>query len=293
MSSSADYLRRYTERADQALHACLQLEGSCSSHLLSAMRYAVLAPGKRLRPGLCYATGELFDVSDMLDAPACAVELIHAYSLIHDDLPAMDDDDFRRGQPACHKAFGEAIAILAGDALQAFAFEMLANQRILSADRTLTMLRILAHACGSNGMAGGQALDLDYNPMHGNTADIETIHRYKTGALIKTSVELALIASDSISQATRDQLLNFAEIFGLAFQIRDDLLDHIPANSANASVSTRSEPDYTAADGPAKAMERLDNLYNQAMEILRPFGAKSEGLRAWTTALLNGLPRPE
>ena len=214
-------------RANAALNSCLPSETIPPTTLHAAMRYSVLAPGKRLRPALVYVTGMVFGGSDnVLDAAATAVELIHAYSLIHDDLPAMDDDDLRRGRPTCHKQFDEATAILAGDTLQTLAFESLINNtKSISAEVRIEMLRILTHASGPAGMAGGQALDLDAVGRTVALSDLELIHRYKTGALITASVLLGYLASAQNDSSVRKKLQTYSECVGLAFQVQDDILD--------------------------------------------------------------------
>lgn len=214
-------------RANAVLNSSLPSETIPPTTLHEAMRYSVLAPGKRLRPALVYVTGMVFGGSDnVLDAAATAVELIHAYSLIHDDLPAMDDDDLRRGRPTCHKQFDEATAILAGDALQALAFESLINNtKSISAEVRIEMLRVLTHASGPAGMAGGQALDLGAVGRTVALSDLELIHRYKTGALITASVLLGYLASAQNDSSIRKKLQTYSECVGLAFQVQDDILD--------------------------------------------------------------------
>ncbi len=214
-------------RAEQALERSLPPADQSPADLHSAMRYAVLGGGKRLRPLLVYAAAHAFGESGpQLDAAACAVELIHAYSLVHDDLPAMDDDALRRGRPTCHIVFGEAMAILAGDALQALAFEILADDATHQLDtaNVMAMLRVLSRACGAEGMAGGQALDLAAVGRKLTLAELEHMHACKTGALIRASVQMgALIADADVD--TRQALDRYAHAVGLAFQVRDDILD--------------------------------------------------------------------
>ncbi|MGP1666863.1 MAG: polyprenyl synthetase family protein, partial [Rhodanobacter sp.] len=216
-------LQRLITRAEQALDRYLPGADQSPAPLHSAMRYAVLGGGKRLRPLLVYATADaLGQTGPQLDAAACAVELIHAYSLVHDDLPAMDDDALRRGRATCHIAFGEAMAILAGDALQALAFEILANDA--PATTGMAMLRALGRACGAEGMAGGQALDLTAVGHKLSLAELEHMHACKTGALIRASVHLGALhaAADENTLAALDR---YAHAVGLAFQVRDDILD--------------------------------------------------------------------
>ena len=218
----------YQQRTEQVLDRYLTLTDPGTPRLLQAMRYSVLGGGKRLRPILVYCAGEALGAPlAALDAPAAAVELIHAYSLIHDDLPAMDDDDLRRGQPTCHKAFDEGTAILAGDALQALAFAVLAEDTSpgISPQSRLLSLRQLAHGIGTAGMAGGQAIDLAAVGRQLSLTELEQMHRRKTGALITTRVLLGAYAADIPPGAQLAALQRYGDELGLAFQIQDDILD--------------------------------------------------------------------
>ncbi|MDR2012968.1 MAG: polyprenyl synthetase family protein [Rhodanobacter sp.] len=243
------------------------------------MRYAVLGGGKRLRPLLVHATGATFGAApERLDAAAVAVEIIHAYSLVHDDLPAMDDDALRRGRPTCHIVFGEAMAILAGDALQALAFDMLANDPALREDPAtlLDMLRTLAAACGSHGMAGGQALDLAAVGQRLSAAELERMHTYKTGALIRASVRLGALAAGCRAPATLDALETYGHAIGLAFQIRDDLLD-IQAGTAQLGKTAgkdaaANKPTYPAILGVDASRAELAALIRTALAAIAPLG---------------------
>ena len=202
MSDFDSRLNLYQQRVDKALDACLPDQLPVRHTLTEAMRYSVIGGGgKRIRPAMVYAAGEAMGVdAAILDTPACAVEIIHTYSLIHDDLPAMDDDDLRRGQPTCHRAFDEAVAILAGDALQAHAFEILANNDFHVEDRRrLEMITLLTQASGSEGMAGGQAIDLASVAKQLSLEQLEDMHRLKTGALIRASVLLGAMCNPAIS----------------------------------------------------------------------------------------------
>lgn len=214
-------------RANAALEKSLPPADRPPTSLHTAMRYSTLAPGKRLRPVLAYVTGMTFgSYDDALDASATSVELIHAYSLIHDDLPAMDDDDLRRGRPTCHKQFNEATAILAGDALQALAFESLINGTTnINAEIRVEMLKVLAVASGPAGMAGGQALDLDAVGKSLTISDLELVHRHKTGDLITASVLLGYLSSGQSDLFVREKLEKYSNCVGLAFQVQDDILD--------------------------------------------------------------------
>ena len=216
------------ERVESALKSRLTASTSDGDLLHQAMQYAVFNGGKRLRPLLVYASGQALGLDiELLDAPACAVELIHCYSLVHDDLPAMDDDDLRRGRPTTHLAFDEATAILAGDALQALAFEILASEPALlqRPAAALAMLSELTRACGAGGMAGGQSRDLQMEGRHPEQPAVEHMFALKTGALIKASVLMPTALSEHLDPGQYSALGRFADCIGLAFQIRDDLLD--------------------------------------------------------------------
>ena len=243
-----------------ALERALGAQDAAVARLLQAMRYSVLGGGKRLRPLLVYVTGEALGAdAALLDAPAAAVELIHSYSLIHDDLPAMDDDDLRRGQPTCHKAFDEGTAILAGDALQALAFDILANGAGLDERARLEMILVLSAAIGTQGMAGGQAIDLAAAGTRMAPDAIEEMHRRKTGALIRASVELGAIAAGWVDPAQRRALQRYGDEIGLAFQIRDDILD-VTGDTAvlgkRAGVDAAlGKPTYPSVFGVERAQE--------------------------------------
>lgn len=274
---TADYL----ERVENALAERLPPAETPPASLHAAMRYSVLGGGKRVRPLLCYATGELLEIDPAaLDDAACAVELVHAFSLVHDDLPAMDDDALRRGRPTTHKAYGEATAILAGDALQTLAFIVLSR----GADRSrLEMLRILAAATGSEGMTGGQAIDLAAEGHAIGLEALEQMHRLKTGCLIRASVLMACCARPGLGAAERARLDLFAGNIGLAFQIRDDVLD-IEGDTAvigktRGADLAHDKSTYPSLLGLDEAKRRADALYAEAMEALAPFGAAADPLR--------------
>ncbi len=243
------------------------------SKLHEAMRYSIFNGGKRVRPLLIYAVGQTFNCPvTLLDAPAAAVEMIHCYSLIHDDLPAMDNDDLRRGLPTCHKAFDEATAILAGDALQALAFEVLANETRIEAMRLVRMIKVLADACGPAGMAGGQALDIDATGQQFSADYVEMMHRKKTGALITASIYLAGLASHCSEQELLI-LKSYGEHIGLAFQIQDDILD---IEGSTEQLGKQQGADlaadkltYPQAVGLAVAKQKALELYNQALAYLQ------------------------
>ena len=274
------------ERIERALEHSLSTAGLPATRLQEAMRYSVLNGGKRLRPLLVYVTGEAFGarVQD-LDAPATAVELIHAYSLIHDDLPAMDDDDLRRGRPTCHKAFDEGTAILAGDALQALAFAVLGTPGNGLGDAIqVRMLDVLAEAIGTGGMAGGQAMDLEATRHPTDAAGIEQMHRLKTGALIRASVELGALGAPGTEQPERDALRRSGDEIGLAFQIQDDILD-VTGDTAGlgkraGADAAHGKPNYPSIFGLARARQLALEHRDRALAALSGLGAAAEPLSA-------------
>jgi farnesyl diphosphate synthase len=249
--------------------------------LAAAMRYAVLGGGKRVRPLLAYAAGELAAASpEVVDAAAAAVEMIHAYSLVHDDLPAMDDDVLRRGKPTCHVAHGEAAALLAGDALQAQAFAVLGAAPLRDAGGACALL---ARAAGMAGMAGGQAIDLAHVGRAMSMADLETMHRMKTGALIGAAVRLGAACGRTLSPAEEAALDGYADAAGLAFQVVDDVLDvegsAVTLGKTAGKDAARNKPTYVTLLGLAAAKERADALREEAHAALEPFGAAARRLR--------------
>ncbi|OOG45739.1 farnesyl diphosphate synthase [Rhodanobacter sp. C01] len=265
-------------RAEQALDCSLPPAEQSPVELHHAMRYAVLGGGKRLRPLLVYAAAHALGTDKAaLDAAACAVELIHAYSLVHDDLPAMDDDALRRGRPTCHIVYGEAMAILAGDALQALAFELLANDTTQQVDTAtvVAMLHALGRACGAEGMAGGQALDLTAVGRKLTLVELEHMHACKTGALIRASVQLgALIAGADAD--TLDALDRYAHAVGLAFQVRDDILD-VEGESAvigktAGKDAAADKPTFPSIIGVDSSRARLTELTETALAAIASFG---------------------
>jgi farnesyl diphosphate synthase len=280
-------LQALTVRAEQALARSLPAAEQSPAELHRAMHYAVLGGGKRLRPLLVYATAHAFgDTGTHLDAAACAVELIHAYSLVHDDLPAMDDDALRRGRPTCHIVFGEAMAILAGDALQALAFEILADGSAvhgavnpMDASTTMAMLRTLGQACGAEGMAGGQALDLAATGHRLDLAELEHMHACKTGALIRAAVHLgALAAGAGADVQTLATLDRYAHAVGLAFQVCDDILD-VEGESAVIGKTTGKDaaadkPTFPSIIGLDASRRRLAELTDIALEAVTPLGER-------------------
>ncbi len=266
-----EILDLYAGRVNQQLENWLPAASEPPAVLHEAMRYAVLGEGKRIRPVLVYATGEALDVPvERLDAPACAVELVHSYSLIHDDLPAMDDDDLRRGRPTCHNAFGEANAILAGDALQALAFSVLANDPANLPERRVRMAQLLGEAAGSQGMVGGQAIDLASvnKPLDEN--ELKRMHRLKTGALIKSSVLMAATASEASTPEVYERFARFADCIGLLFQIRDDILDIQSETEVlgkpQGSDAAQNKPTYPSTVGLEQAENTAEELLRQACQ---------------------------
>lgn len=287
MASFRERVPEYTRRIEQVLDHWLPPAGKPPERLHQAMRYSVLGGGKRVRPLLTYATGEALGIAaGHLDAAAAAVETIHAYSLIHDDLPAMDDDDLRRGRPTCHKAFDVATAILAGDALQVLAFQILSEDPNLSATPAarVGMLHLLAVASGSSGMAGGQAMDLEAIGRRLTLTELETMHLHKTGALIRASVMLAAQSYPDLPAAKYSALDSFAKCAGLAFQIHDDILDVEGETAAlgkqAGADASHHKPTYPSILGVEEARRRARDMHNQALQALDIFGSAAEPL-AW------------
>ena len=289
---TAELIAHYQARINQALDQRLPAADLHPGDLHQAMRYAVLGGGKRLRPILAYAAGVAVGAElDVLDAPACALECIHAYSLIHDDLPAMDDDDLRHGQPSCHKAYGEALAILAGDALQALAFQILAQDTSLNVPPAvrLRMLGVLIQAAGSRGMVGGQAIDLAAVGRMLTLAELENMHIHKTGALIRASVLLGALSQPAVDPILLERLDRYAKCIGLAFQIRDDILDEIgdaaTLGKTPGADRVRNKPTYPALLGLDGAREHARILYDEARMALDTLGAEADPLR-WIAAYI-------
>lgn len=281
-----DFLATCGERIETALEAWLPPEQAPPAKLHRAMRYAVLGGGKRVRPTLVYATGAAVGLApEAVNAIACAVEMIHAYSLIHDDLPAMDDDDLRRGRPTCHKAFDEATAILAGDALMTQAFLVLARDETLAVGPAvrLAMIDRLAWASGSRGMAGGQAMDLEAEGQEIDLITLENIHIHKTGALIRASVNMASQAAPGLAPDLEDRLDRYAKCLGLAFQIRDDILDiEAPTEilgKTHGKDLAQFKATYPALMGLDAARQAAADLVGEALASLEPFDAKADPLR--------------
>ena len=289
MPAKTDFISRlkhYQQRVDNALDSCLPDTHTRKHQLVEAMRYSVIGGGgKRIRPAMVYAAGEAMGVdSDILDVPACAVEMMHTYSLIHDDLPAMDDDDLRRGQPTCHKAFDEATAILAGDALQAHAFEILAADSLQINDkRRLSMINLLASASGSDGMAGGQAIDLAAVGCKLSREELEAMHRLKTGALIRASILLGAMCSTEISESELDMFGHYADCIGLSFQIQDDILDVVGdteiLGKPRGSDEKMQKPTYPSLLGLDASRKLALEQHELALAAIEGLDARADTLR--------------
>ncbi len=290
MPSSLEFqtlLKQYQQRVNFALDEKLPGKHSQQHNLVEAIRYSVISGGgKRIRPVMVYAAGEAVGAEmNMLDIPACAVEMIHAYSLIHDDLPAMDNDDLRRGQPTCHKAFDEATAILAGDALQALAFEIMTDVYGCHTNptRQFEMLKLLAEASGSNGMAGGQAIDLASVGKILTLEQLEAMHRLKTGALIRASILLGAMCGPDTDSATLGILATYADCIGLSFQIQDDILDVVgdteKLGKPQGSDQKLQKPTYPAILGLDASRKLALEQHEQALQYLEPLGPRADTLR--------------
>ena len=274
-------LLEYRNRVDAMLDRVLPPAAEPPQRLHEAMRYAVLNGGKRIRPTLVIAIGEALRAdSERLERPACAVELVHAYSLVHDDMPSMDDDDLRRGAPTCHRAFGEAVALLAGDALQTLAFEVLSNP---SVPARAELVRVLAQAIGSHGMAGGQAVDLESVGRTLTLDELEGMHLRKTGALIRASVHLGFLSSGVRDKKMVAHLDEYARCIGLAFQIRDDVLDvegdTATLGKAQGADVALDKPTYPAILGLDASKARARALHERASAHLEPLGRRADFLR--------------
>ncbi|MDI1362730.1 polyprenyl synthetase family protein [Methylotenera sp.] len=269
-------------RIENVLNHTLPSANSTPQTLNSAMRYSALEGGKRVRALLCYAASELCNTdAKVADAAACAVELIHAYSLVHDDMPCMDDDDLRRGKPSCHKQYDDATALLVGDALQSLAFEVLSQPQLCSqTNHQISMLNILAKASGSTGMAGGQAIDLASVGKTLSQTDLEQMHQLKTGALIQAAVLLGGINGEIEKTAA---ISTYAKNIGLAFQVVDDILD-VEADSSTLGKTAgkdadSNKPTYVSILGLADAKLHAQQLYDNAIDALTPFGESALRLR--------------
>jgi len=285
-----EWLSNHSERAEAALDGLLDSAQTTPNRLHEAMRYAAQGGGKRIRPLLVYAAGSLGDAkAQALDAAAVAIECIHAYSLVHDDLPCMDDDDLRRGRPTVHKAFDEATALLVGDALQTRAFEVLANVEC-EADVRLQMISALAAASGSRGMAGGQAIDLESVGKKLDLVGLKQMHAMKTGALLSCAVELGGIAAH-LNGSQLAQLHQYSTALGLAFQIVDDVLDATADSQTLGKTAGKdaaaNKPTYVTLMGLDYAQQQAKALQASAIASLEEFGSKADALKNLALLVVN------
>lgn len=283
------HFQQWQQRVEATIQQCLPASDAEPAQLHRAIHYALLNGGKRVRPMLVYATAELFEITPSnVDPAAAAIEMIHAYSLVHDDLPAMDDDDLRRGQPTCHKAFDEATAILTGDALQTFAFEVLAHAN-LDAVTQLQWIQQLSQASGTAGMVGGQMIDLEAEQQTLNAEALRTMHRKKTGALIRASVLMGATPATP-DAATQQQLETFAESIGLAFQVQDDILDvegdSTTIGKPQGSDLAQGKSTFVTLFGLDGAKQQLQQLHQQARDSLSALNASNSGLAEITDFII-------
>lgn len=281
-----DYLQRQSSIIDRALERYLSSDPAAQQTVFQAMRYGVFPGGKRIRPLLALAAGELFNAPvNRLMPFACAVELIHAYSLIHDDLPALDDDDLRRGEPAAHKVFGQGMALLAGDGLLTEAFRLMSDAeatRGVKPELVLDLIHELAQAAGAMGLVGGQALDLEAEEKGADLATVEVIHVQKTGALILAAIRLGARLGGA-TDADLARMTRYGKYLGLAFQIADDILDARGDATAAQGESSRKEQKkatYPLVVGIVQARERLGELLQLSLSELDPYGARAVALAA-------------
>ena len=291
--SQLPQLDEYQQRVNQFLSNKLDQLTSSDERLLDAMRYGLLIGGKRMRPYLAYITGLSVGAKlEDIDGVAAAIECIHAYSLLHDDLPAMDDDDLRRGKPTCHKAFDEATAILAGDSLQTLAFDILANHNFSESlqNKRIGFVQQLVNASGYQGMCGGQALDLAATDHSISLEALQKLHSLKTGALLEASVLMAANCSNTVSAEEKTQLKTFAQLVGLAYQVRDDIIDITsseeelgkPAGSDLAA----NKSTYPALLGLEGARQKAEDLYQQALQALSTLPYNTQNLAEFATFIV-------
>lgn len=294
------FLSQSQQRVNQVMQQLLESSHDAGAEsLLAAMRYSSLNGGKRIRPTLVYATASAMHIDPQeADACAAAVEFIHSYSLIHDDLPAMDDDDLRRGQPTCHKAFDEATAILAGDALHTLAFDLLSRpvtdssfSKHLSDTQRLTMIQILASASGASGMVGGQAIDLASVGKQLSLEQLQAMHRHKTGALIRGSVLIGAHHQRTVTPKQLNALASYADAIGLAFQVQDDILDvetdTKTLGKQQGSDEEKGKPTYSSILGLEEAKKHAEHLRQQAHTALDDFGPEADVLRDIADYIVN------
>lgn len=282
-SSFSEFLLTAQQDVEQSISACLaELP---ADPLREAMEYSVLNGGKRIRAALCYAAAEIFGgTNDLTHRSAAALEIIHAYSLIHDDLPAMDDDDLRRGKPSCHVAFGEATAILAGDALQTLAFDILAQAADTSTKVQVELIKLLATAAGARGMVLGQSLDLAAVDQTLNYEQLAAMHRHKTGALINASISMGAISCGETTAADMLALSHYGYAIGLAFQVKDDILDVESSTETlgkkQGSDQAQNKPTYSSLLGLDAAKHKLAELHANAVDATAHFGNRGNRLHA-------------
>lgn len=282
------------QRIDQLLAEQIQALPSHADTLKQAMHYALLMGGKRMRPFLLYATGDMLGARQQdLDVPALALEAIHAYSLVHDDLPAMDDDELRRGHPTCHIQFDEASAILAGDALQTLAFEILANAPLSkqAENKRISLIRTLSHAAGYRGMCGGQAMDLAATNKTISQVQLENLHHKKTGALLVAAVDMAADLAPDVAPGIKTKLLDYAQTVGLAFQVQDDILDVIGDSDTlgkpQGSDQENNKSTYPAMLGLKGAQAYLKQLHQQALQALHALPYNTQVLESFTDFIIH------
>ncbi|MEM1263188.1 MAG: polyprenyl synthetase family protein [Pseudomonadota bacterium] len=292
--SFEDRVDRYTARVDAYLANALPAQGTPPQRLHDAMRYAVFNGGKRIRPLLVYATAETLGIdADATDPLAASIELIHAFSLVHDDLPAMDDDDLRRGKPTVHKAYDEATAILAADALQPRAFELLAAAGSVSAhpSRWLECVVLLARAAGSLGMTGGQAIDISAEGRQLASDELDQMHSMKTGCLIAVAIEGVMALAEPLPSARHRGLGRFAKAIGLAFQVRDDILDIEGETSVigkqQGADADRGKATWPLLFGMDAAKQRCEALRTDAFAALDAFGTAADPLRTLAALIID------
>lgn len=287
-------LAQYQARINNFLSEKIDQLSINDEKLLSAMRYGLLIGGKRMRPYLAYITGEAIgaDLND-IDGIAAALECIHAYSLLHDDLPAMDDDDLRRGQPTCHKVYDEATAILAGDSLQTLAFDIIANHNFSSdaAQKQIFLVQQLAKASGYQGMCGGQALDLNATDKAISITALEQLHSLKTGALLKACVLMSASCSTKVTIQEKETLAHFADIIGLAYQVRDDIIDIISTEEElgkpSGSDIAANKSTYPSLLGLEGAQKKADDLFAQALQALATLPYNTQNLKDFANFIVH------
>ena len=293
-----DYLKQCTAQVDAQLERILPIAEGPAERLFAAMRYSVFNGGKRIRPALCFAAASAIAEPDtkhsgasVTASVAAAVEMIHAYSLIHDDLPAMDDDDLRRGKPTCHIQFDEATAILAGDALQSLAFQQLTELADTDSETALKLVATLSRCGGCSGMVTGQAIDLAATGQHVDIDQLKNMHAHKTGALIEASVLMGAMGTNAATEQQLEALTGFARAIGLAFQIQDDILD---VESSTQQLGKQQGSDiangkstYTSILGLEQARSQAAELYQHSMNCLEPFGERADALRFIARFIVN------